>query len=148
MAKTPEAALALMMRLWRAATERVRTEVADRQALADSENATENAAENAADRTADHRRRAAPAAAAGAPKIAPWDCRHQAEKVGNAQCDIDEEQIKPYLPLDKMREAMFWAAGQVFGLAFKRLAGVPVCHASVTAHQVQRAGRRIGRWFF
>ena len=65
-----------------------------------------------------------------------------------AQYDVDEDEIKPYLQLDKMREAMFWAAGQVFGLAFAPLAGVPVCHPSITAYQVQRGGRRIGLWYF
>ncbi len=143
MAKTPEAALALMMRVWRAATERVRTEVADMQALANIENAAENAAENGAGTRA-----GAAHGAAAAPSIAPWDYRYYAEKVRKAQYDIDEDEIKPYLQLDKMREAMFWAAGQVFGLAFNRLDGVPVCHPSVTVYRVQRGGQRVGLWYF
>ena len=132
MARTPEAALALMLRVWQAATERVRTEVADMQALANLENAAENT----------H------TAAAGAPRIEPWDYRYYAEKVRKAQDDIDEDEIKPYLQLDKMREAMFWAAGQVFGLHFIRLDGTPVCHPSISVYRVQRGGRRIGLWYF
>ena len=44
-------------------------------------------------------------------KIEPWDYRYYAEKVRKAKYDLDQNEVKPYLQLDKMREAMFWAAG-------------------------------------
>ncbi len=144
MAKTPDAAMALMLRVWAAARARVRVEVAELQALADAQAQVEagGAAATAASAPG------SPSTPAAAPKIEPWDYRYYAEKLRKARYDIDEEQIKPYLQLDKMREAMFWAAGQVFGLAFTRLADVPVCHSSVTVYRVQRGGQRIGLWYF
>ena len=137
MAKTPEAALALMMRVWAAASAQVRTDVAEMQALADAQARAEAGGG---------------AGMSGSPAVAPrieaWDYRYYAEKLRKARYDINEDDIKPYLQLDKMREAMFWAAGQVFGLAFTRLDSVPVCHSSVSVYRVQRGGRRIGLWYF
>ena len=43
-----------------------------------------------------------------------------------AKYDLDEDEVKPYLQLDKMREGMFWAAGELFGLEFDP---VPTCRS-------------------
>jgi peptidyl-dipeptidase Dcp len=122
MARTPEAALALSMKVWKAATARVREEVADMQKIADAENAGH--------------------------KIEPWDYRFYAEKVRKAKYDLDENEVKPYLQLDKMRDAMFWAAGQLYGFTFHRLRDVPVYHADVTVYEVKRDGKHLGLWYF
>jgi peptidyl-dipeptidase Dcp len=88
MAKTPENAMKLMEGVWPAAVARVKEEVADMQALADKEGAKI--------------------------KIQPWDYRYYMEKVRKAKFDLDQNEVKPYLQLDKMREAMFWVAGELF----------------------------------
>ena len=90
MAKTPDAAMALCMKVWKAAVARAREEIADMQKVADAEKAGH--------------------------KIEPWDYRFYAEKVRKAKYDLDQNEVKPYLQLDKMREAMMWAAGQLYGL--------------------------------
>lgn len=127
MAKTPDAAMALMMKVWAAAVARVRIEVADMQAMADA----------AAD-------------AAGTPKqkIEAWDYRYYAEKVRKVKYDLDDAEIKPYLQLEKIREAMFWSAGQLYGLSFHRLAGVAVIRPEITVYEVRRSNRRVGLWYF
>ncbi|MEZ5514596.1 MAG: M3 family metallopeptidase [Steroidobacteraceae bacterium] len=127
MARTPDAALALMLKVWKAAAARAREEVADMQALADEE----------ADR-------------AGTPrfKIEPWDHRYFAEKVRLAKYAIDQNEVKQYLQLDKMREGMFWAANQVYRLEFVKLNDVPVFHPDVTVYEVRRTGQRVGLWYF
>ena len=38
-------------------------------------------------------------------KIEPWDYWFYAEKVRKAKYDLDENEVKPYLQLDKLREA-------------------------------------------
>ncbi len=43
--------------------------------------------------------------------IEPWDYRYYAEKVRKAKYDLDFNEVKPYLQLDKLREAMMWASG-------------------------------------
>ena len=127
MARTPDAAMALMMKVWQAAAARAREEVADMQALADVEAAQSKRATFA---------------------IEPWDYRYYAEKVRLAKYEIDQNEVKQYLQLDKMREGMFWAANQVFGLEFVELQGVPVFHPDVTVYEVQRKGQRVGLWYF
>jgi peptidyl-dipeptidase Dcp len=122
MARTPDAAMTLMLKVWRAAAARVHEEVADMQKIADAEHAGH--------------------------KIEPWDYRFYAEKVRKAKYDLDENEVKPYLQLDKMRDAMFWAAGQLYGLGFTRLAGVPTYHADMLVYEVTRDGHRVGLWYF
>ena len=100
MAKTPEAAMKLMLRVWKASVERVHKEVADMQAIADKEETKI--------------------------KIEPWDYRHYAEKVRLAKYDVDQDEVKQYLQLDKIREGMFWAASKVYGVELVKIEGVTV----------------------
>jgi peptidyl-dipeptidase Dcp len=130
MAKTPARAMELMEAVWKPAVARVHEEVADMQAIADAE-----------------------AAASGAAKITiePWDYRYYAEKVRKAKYDLDENEVKPYLQLEKLREGMFWVAGELFGFEFKSIAsGVPVVHPDVRVWEVvdRTSGRHIGLWYF
>ncbi len=122
MAKTPDAAMALMMKVWRAAVARVREEVADMQKIANAEKAGH--------------------------KVEAWDYRYYAEKVRKAKYDLDQDEVKAYLQLDKLRDAMFWAANQLYGLTFKPIKGVPVYHRDVTTYEVTRDGKRVGLWYF
>jgi peptidyl-dipeptidase Dcp len=126
MAKTPEAAMGLMEAVWPAAVARVREEVRDMQAVADRE-------AGAGERIA----------------IAPWDYLHYAEKVRKAKYDLDENEVKPYLQLEKLREAMFWVAGRLFDLHFTPAKGIPVYHPDVRVWQVKDGkGRHVGLWYF
>jgi peptidyl-dipeptidase Dcp len=122
MAKTPDAAMALMMKVWKAAVVRAREEIADMQAFADGEGA--------------------------GIKIEPWDYRYYAEKVRIAKYDLDQTEISQYLQLDKVRESMFWVAGQLFGLQFGRIDDVRVYHPDMSVYEVQRDGKRVGLWYF
>jgi len=123
MAKTPERAMALMEAVWAPAVARVKEEVAEMQAIADREGA--------------------------GIRIEPWDYRYYAEKVRKAKYDLDENEVKPYLQLEKLREGMFWVAGEVFGLRFSPVAGVPVYHPDVVVYEVKdAAGKHVGLWYF
>jgi len=123
MAKTPGRAVALMEAVWTPAVARVKEEVAEMQAIADREGA--------------------------GVRIAPWDYRFYAEKVRKAKYDLDESEVKPYLQLDRLRDGMFWVAGEVFGLRFVPVRGVPVYHPDVVVYEVKdAAGRHVGLWYF
>tara|TARA_R110002073_G_scaffold32779_2_gene99003 strand:- start:10880 stop:13033 length:2154 start_codon:yes stop_codon:yes gene_type:complete len=122
MAKTPAATMDLMMKVWPKAVARVREEVADMQAIADSENANIT--------------------------IAPWDYRYYAEKVRKDKYDLDFNEVKPYLQLEKLREAMMWAAGELYGMQFTEIKDVPVFHPDVRVWKVEDAdGNRVGLWY-
>ena len=47
-----------------------------------------------------------------------------------------------------MLEAMFWAAGELFGLKFERVRDLPVYHPDVEVFEVTRGGERVGLWYF
>jgi peptidyl-dipeptidase Dcp len=124
MAKTPERAMELMEAVWKPAVARVKEEVADMQALADKEGAKLT--------------------------IEPWDYRFYMEKVRKAKYDLDQNEIKPYLQLEKLREGMFWVAGELFGFNFTPVSNVPVYHPDVKVWEVtdKSSGRHIGLWYF
>lgn len=135
MAAVPERAQALMRRVWPAAVARVREEVRDMQTLADAEGVT----------------------------IEPWDYLFYAARVRQARFALDQNEIRPYFELDRMMQAAFWAAAQLYGLRMREITGsVPVFHADVRVWDVTddtgahigvfyadnhaRPGKRSGAW--
>lgn len=84
-------------------------------------------------------------------KIAPWDYRYYAEKVRQAKYDLDSDEVKQYLQLDKLREAMFFVAGELFGFDFAPVpeGSVPVFHEDVTVWEVtaKESGDHVGLWY-
>lgn len=125
MAKSPQRALDLMEAVWPAAIARVKEEVADMQAIADAEGANI--------------------------KIAPWDYRYYADKVRIQKYDLDSDQVKQYLQLDKLRDAMFFVAGELFNFNFTPVpeGSVPVFHEDVKVWEVtdRTSGDHIGLWY-
>ena len=123
MAKTPERAIELMEKVWPAAKSKFAEEVAQMQALADKEKA--------------------------GIQIAPWDVRFYAEKVRKAEYDLDRTELQAYLQLDKLREGMFWAVGELYGWSFEPVDDVPVPHEDVRVWKVNNAdGSLRGLWYF
>ncbi|WP_299606786.1 M3 family metallopeptidase [uncultured Aquimarina sp.] len=125
MAKNPENAMKLMNEVWPAAIARVKEEVSDMQAIANN---------NKDDIT-----------------IEPWDYRYYAEKVRKQKYDLDSDEVKQYLQLDKLREAMFFVAGELFNYKFTPVAegSVPVFHEDVHVWEVndKSSGEHIGLWY-
>ncbi len=73
-----------------------------------------------------------------------WDWRYYAEKLRKARFELDEAEIKPYFQLDKMVEAAFETARRLFGLIFTPVA-VPLYHPDASAFEVTDAeGRHVG----
>ncbi len=125
MAKNPENAMNLMEAVWPAAIARVAEEVADMQAVADElgDNIT----------------------------IEPWDYRFYAEKVRQKKYDLDSDEVKQYLQLDKLTEAMFYVAGRLFNYNFTPVeeGKVPVFHPDVKVWEVtdKDSGKHVGLWY-
>ena len=116
MAKTPEAVRGLLMRVW---------EPARRKALGD-------AAVLEAMLRAD--------GVAG--PLEAWDWRYYSEKRRQAEHDLDEAVLKPYLGLEAMLGAMFDCATRLFGLEFRTLE-VPLYHPDARAWEVTRGGAHV-----
>ena len=124
MAKTPERAMELMQNVWKPAVARVQKEVADMQAIANKEGAGIT--------------------------IEPWDYKYYSEKVRLAKYALNQDEVKEYLQLDKLREGMFWVAGELFNFSFSPIDNVPVFHADVKVWEVKDkiSGKHIGLWYF
>ena len=125
MAKTPENAMDLMMKVWPAAIARVDEEVADMQEIAKEEGANIT--------------------------IEPWDYRYYAEKVRKKKYDLNSDEVKQYLQLDKLRDAIFYVAGRLFNYQFTPVeeGKVPVFHPDVNVWEVtdKDSGEFIGLWY-
>lgn len=125
MAKTPERAMELMEAVWPAALARVKEEVADMQALAKAEGKEIT--------------------------IEPWDYRYYAEKVRQEKYDLESDEVKQYLQLDKLTQALFFTAEEVFHYEFTPVAEgtVPVFHPDVKVWEVTNkdTGKHIGLWY-
>ena len=77
--------------------------------------------------------------------IEPWDWRYYAEKVRQAEYDLDEAEVKPYFVLDNMVQAAFDTARRLFGLTFTERSDVPVYHPDVRVWEVRdNAGDHVG----
>ncbi len=124
MAQTPEKAMALLESVWPFAIARVAEEVADMQNLADK----------AGDKI----------------KIEAWDYRYYAEKVRKLKFDLDQSEVKEYLQLEKLREGMFFVAGELFNMKFEQVYDVPVFHPDVRVFKVLNKvnNELIGLWYF
>src|SRR5690606_15089434 len=72
------------------------------------------------------------------------------ERVRKERYDLDQNEVKPYLQLDKLREGMFWVAGELFNMTFSPAANVPVFHPDVKVWEVKdrTSGKHIGLWYF
>jgi peptidyl-dipeptidase Dcp len=121
MAKTPEAARALLEQVWVPGRQRAEEDRDALQALIAAEG------KNFA--------------------LEAWDWRYYAEKLRLARYDFDENEIKPYLELDKVVEAAFYTAERLFGVTFELRDDVPVYHPDVRVWAVSRLGKVIGLFY-
>jgi peptidyl-dipeptidase Dcp len=122
MAKTPDATLKLMTSVWEVARDAFKKDVAECQTIVDAEK--------------------------GGFKIEPWDYRYYAEKLRKKKYDLDFNEVKPYLQLEHIREAMFWAAGELYGFTFTKVDGLPVFNPNMTVYEVKRGPDFVGLWYF
>ncbi len=124
MAKTPQKALDLLETVWTPAIRTVKQEVEEMTALARSEGQSIT--------------------------IEPWDYHYYAEKVRKQKYDLDQDEVKAYLQLDKLREGMFFVAGELLDLTFTPVNDVAVFHPDVDVWEVRnsKSGKHVGLFYF
>ena len=124
MARDPQKAMDLMLRVWQPAVARVKEEVADMQAAAAKDGASIT--------------------------IEPWDYLYYAEKVRKAKYALDTNELKAYFSLDDMIAASYYMAERLYGLTFTEITGtVPVFHPDVRVYEVKdkASGRHVGLFY-
>ncbi|KUJ50644.1 M3 family metallopeptidase [Chryseobacterium sp. JAH] len=101
------------------------------------------------------------AKADGIDEIQGYDHAYYAEKLRKAKYDLNDEELKPYFPLEQVQEAVFGLSEQLFGLTFVERNDVPKYHEDVKVYEVKengeyksllyvdyfpRKGKRAGAW--
>ena len=72
-------------------------------------------------------------------KLEGWDWWYYAEKLRNAKYNFDENYIKPYLTVDNVRNGMFEAANKLYGVTFTKNETLPVYYPGVETYEVKEA---------
>jgi len=111
MAKTPENVEKFFDQLVPAATAKAKLEAADIQKVIDEQK--------------------------GGFQLQPYDWNFYSEQVRKAKYDLDENEIKPYFVLDSvLKNGVFYAANQLYGLTFKERKDIPVYNKDVRVFEV------------
>ena len=121
MAKTPAAAMDLLMGVYTPALERAKEELADIQALAAKDGITD---------------------------VQPWDWRYYAEKVRSERFALDEAKVKQYMPLDGMVDALFETTQKLFGLTAHERSDIAPYADGVRVFEIREAdGSKVGLFY-
>lgn len=122
MAKTPEAALALMREVWAPAVARAEEERRDMQAMIDAQG--------------------------GGFGLEAWDWRYYAERVREQRYAISDDEVRPYMQFENILQGAFHTARRLFGLTFVPRPDLPLYHPDVRAFEVKDAGgQSIGLYY-
>ncbi|MCP5412350.1 MAG: M3 family metallopeptidase [Alphaproteobacteria bacterium] len=83
-------------------------------------------------------------------QLEPWDWQRYAEKVRKERYDVDEAQLKPYFELNRvLRDGVFYAATQLYGITFKQRHDIPVYQPDVMVFEVfDKDGSSLGLMYF
>ena len=114
MAKTPQAAEDLLMRVWHPAVKQAAAEAEELQAIARRDDPTF--------------------------VLQPWDWRFLAEHVRRERYALDGGEARAHLTLDRVLAAAFATAGKLYGLTFTRRTDLPGWHPDVEAWAVSDRG--------
>ena len=77
-------------------------------------------------------------------ELEPWDRLHYAERLRSRRFGVNAEEVRDYLDIDRVIEAMFWSAGRLHGLEFRRLDDVPLIDPAARCYEVSRGGEPVG----
>ena len=118
MAADPQAALDLLLEVWRAVEATTRRQLAELKKLARADGLDG--------------------------ELQAWDRLYYAEQYRQSHFGLDADAVRPYLSLDAVKSALFWSAERLYGLRFRRLDEAPVHHPDVEAFLVHRGDDPLG----
>lgn len=78
------------------------------------------------------------------PHLMPWDFSYYAEQLKQQRYQFDSEALRPYFPLEAVREGIFDLYRRLYGLRFIEAPDVPVYHPDVEVYRVSDGGREMG----
>lgn len=102
------------------------------------------------------------AAEDGLSELMPWDWSYYSDRLKNKRFSINDEIVRPYLSLEKVKDGVLGLATDLYAIEFKRNLDIPVYHKEVEAYEVldesgkhlavlymdffPRAGKQSGAW--
>lgn len=110
LAKTPEAVYQCLMDLWTPALNKAKQERDEYQKMLEKDE---------------------PGA-----KLQPWDWRYYCEKLRKERYALNDEEIRPYFPLDNVREGAFTVANKLYGITFRESNKLPKYHPEAISYEV------------
>ncbi len=112
MARTPARAEEFLLQVWEPGLERAREELADMRVLAQQD---------------------------GIEEFQGWDWWYYAERLRRQRFSLNDEELKPYFELSRVRNGAFYAANRLFGITFHPVPGVPTWDPDVEVFEVKDA---------
>lgn len=76
-------------------------------------------------------------------ELMPWDWAYYSEKYKEAEYSINDEQVKPYLQLENVKDAVFMLAGKLYGLTFTQVDNIETYHPEATVYEVKDASDKL-----
>ena len=122
MAKTSDAVYELLGEVWKPALAKAKEELADIQA---------EMAKDGLDFEAEG-----------------WDWRYYADRAKRAKYSFDENELRPYLKLENVRDGLFYCANKLYGITLKPISNVPLPHPDAQAFECKdRDGKHLAILF-
>lgn len=122
MAKTSDAVYELLGEVWKPALEKAKEELADIQA---------EMAKDGLDFEAEG-----------------WDWRYYADRAKRSKYSFDENELRPYLKLENVRDGLFYCANKLYGITLKPISNVPLPHPDAQAFECKdRDGKHLAILF-
>lgn len=119
MAKTPDAVYKLLDQIWTPTLSKAKEELADINAEIKKDGKTFTAE--------------------------GWDWRYYADRAKKAKFDLDENQVRPYLKLENVRNGVFYVANKLYGITFTQLDNLPLPHPDAQAFECKdKDGSHLG----
>lgn len=82
--------------------------------------------------------------------LEPWEIGYWAEKLRKERYDFDEEELRPYFPMDKVIAGLFEIARKVFSISIRKHKGeAEVWHPEVNVYEIEDAfsGAYLGAFY-
>jgi oligopeptidase A len=84
----------------------------------------------------------------GIGKLEPWDTAYATEKLRRARFDFDEEELRPYFPLEQVLSGMFGVAQRLFGVRVSPRDDAEAWHPDVRVYDLHdEAGTHLGSFY-
>ena len=82
-----------------------------------------------------------------AAEIQPWDAGYYAEKLRRARFDFDDEELRPYFPVDRVLGGLFTVVERLYGVKVEARSDAAVWHPSVRCYRITDGERQLGGFY-